>query len=191
MYCSYNIVFFWQNKDVDMPLIFLLFTTPLPIKMVIPYNSWCVNNMIMSMSPEGDLIITVWPFSILVAPTRGTNLVSASSWSLDFSVTTTATCWVTFRQWFSIEKYITLPPTFFFASYNSTSIRLNNVSLFTPFLRKLCISAGSFTSGLSKIYCWLPPRKFFCTFNNFLSTCIANKIDTRKSVRYRMKYLPS
>ena len=45
------------------------------------------------MSPEGDLIITILQFSILAAPTRATNLVSASSWSLDFSVTMKATCW--------------------------------------------------------------------------------------------------
>ena len=68
----------------------------------------------MSMSPEGDLIITVLPFSILAAPTRATNLVLASSWSLDFSVTTKVTCWVIFRQWFTFEKYIALSPTFSF-----------------------------------------------------------------------------
>ena len=40
----------------------------------------------MSMSPEGDLI-TILQFAILPASTRATNLVWASSWSLDFSVT--------------------------------------------------------------------------------------------------------
>ena len=36
----------------------------------------------MPMSPEGDLIITVLPFAILVGSTRATSLVLASSWSL-------------------------------------------------------------------------------------------------------------
>ena len=105
--------------------------------MVIPSNSWSINNMIMSMLPEVDLFITVLPFSILVTPARGTNLVSASLWSLDFSVTAKATCWIIFRQWLTFEKYVTLSPTFFFPSFYSTSIRLNNVSLLALFLRKL------------------------------------------------------
>ena len=46
----------------------------------------------MSMSLEGDLIITVLPFAILAASTRATNLVLASSRSLDFSVPMKASC---------------------------------------------------------------------------------------------------
>ena len=128
-----TLYFWYQNKDADKSIIFLLFPTPIPIKMVISSNLWCINNKIMALSPKGDFIITGLPFSILAAPARATNLVSASSWSLDFSVTTKATCWAIFIQWSKFENYITLSPTFFFPSFNLTSIRLNNVSLFAPF----------------------------------------------------------
>ena len=63
--------------------------------------------MIMSISLEGDLIITVLPCTILAASTTATNLVLASSWSLDFSVTMKASCSVIFRDWLTFEKYIT------------------------------------------------------------------------------------
>ena len=57
-------------------------------------------------------------------------MVSPSSWSVDFSVTMKSSCWVIFRQWFTFEKYITLFSLFFFPSFNATSMKLNNVSLF-------------------------------------------------------------
>ena len=98
--------FCWHDKDVNISIIFLLFPTPLSIKMVISSNLWRIINMIMSMSPESDLIINVLPFATLAASTRVTNLESASSWSLDFSVTMKASCWVIFRQWFTFEKYV-------------------------------------------------------------------------------------
>ena len=58
----------------------------------------------MSMSPEGDLNVTVLPFAILAASTRATNLVSSSSWSPGFSVTMKTSFSVIFRQWFTFEK---------------------------------------------------------------------------------------
>ena len=76
---------------------------------------------------------------------------------------------------------MTLSPIFCFSTFNATFVRLNTIFLLAPFLRKLCVFAGSFISGLFRIYHWLLPRKNLSAFLLiFLLICITNEIDTRR-----------